>query len=129
MGLHIRLKAGERIIVGGAVLRNGDARGDLWIENEVPVLRECDVLPPGAANTPCGRIYLALQLLYVDPARADAHRATYRELSASVREVAPSLSTLLADVDRDVAEGRPYQALKRARRLLATEQERFSHVL
>ena len=51
MALRLRLKAGERVIVGGAILRNGSKGTELVVENETPVLRENDVLRLDAVRT------------------------------------------------------------------------------
>jgi flagellar protein FlbT len=122
MSLRLSLRPAERVIIGGAVIRNGGYRATLRIENEVPVLRESDILSPGAVTTPCQRVYLALQLLYVDPAHAAQHLDTFHTLAAEVAEAAPSCRRLLAPVEEHVSSGRLYQALKSARRLLDHER-------
>lgn len=66
MALKIKLKPHERLIIGGAVVANGDSKCDLIIENEVPVLRDKDILREKEANTPSKRVYFAIQLMYVD---------------------------------------------------------------
>jgi flagellar protein FlbT len=128
MALRLRLKPRERLIVGGALLRNGSTRSQLMIENQVPVLRGCDILSPRAVRTPCGRIYMALQLLYVDPDGVEQHRRTYRKLVADVLAAAPSCGRWIKTVDAHVSAGRIYQAIRSARPLLAHEQELLRHV-
>jgi len=126
--LHITLKAGERVVIGGAALRNGGSSTELWIENEVPVLREPDVIAPGAARTPCERVYLALELAYVDPIRSAEHLAAYRALSAEVTAAAPSCGPHLEAIDAHVCAGRLFRALRRTRDLLRHEREILSRV-
>ena len=128
MALHITLKPGERVVIGGAALRNGGSSADLWIENEVPVLREPDVIAPGAARTPCERIYLALELAYVDPVRTAEHLAAYRTLAADVTAAAPSCAPHLDAIDAHVRAGRLFKALRRTRDLLRHERELMSRV-
>ena len=65
MGLKISLKPDERIIISGAVLKNGSARSDFVIENNLPILREKNIMSLTEANSPCKRIYFAIQLMYV----------------------------------------------------------------
>src|SRR5439155_12790288 len=96
MALRLSLKPHERVIIGGAALRNGGTRTELLIENEVPVLRESDILSPSMVRTPCERIYLVLQLMYVDPERSEQHIDRYRSLVADVAATAPSCRPLLA---------------------------------
>jgi len=128
MALRLTLKPHERVIVGGAVIRNGDSRAALLIENEVPVLREPDILSPSAVRTPCERIYMALQLMYVDEERITEHHATYIELAAEVLQAAPSLAPILRTVEEQLTAGRIYQALKSARELLHRERGLVSDV-
>jgi flagellar protein FlbT len=128
MALRLTLKPRERVIVGGAAIRNAGQRALLLIENEVPVLRESDILSPAAVRTPCQRIYLALQLAYVDGERATEHLATYEVLAAEVRQAAPSLGPGLDAIDEILRAGRIYQALKTAQGLLQREHELVSHV-
>ncbi|MDM7913937.1 MAG: flagellar biosynthesis repressor FlbT [Candidatus Eisenbacteria bacterium] len=128
MALRLTLKPNERVIIGGAVLRNGAGRTWLLIENQVPVLRGSDILSPQAVRTPCERIYLALQLMYVDPENAVQHEGTFRELVSEVCEAAPSCHTWIDRVQDSVARGQLYQALKAARVLLEHERELMSNV-
>lgn len=123
MALRLTLRPNERVIVGGAVVRNGESRCELLIENEVPVLREPDILSPNAVHTPCERIYLALQLMYVDEERSAQHQVTYEELVAEVLQAAPSLAPSLQAIQDQVGAGRIYQALKGAHGLLHRERE------
>jgi flagellar biosynthesis regulator FlbT len=66
MTLKITLKPHEKFILGGAVITNGDAKSTFALENDVPILREKDILTLTSADTPCKRIYFAIQLMYVD---------------------------------------------------------------
>ena len=128
MPLRLTLKPQERVIIGGAVIHNRDLRADLLIENEVPVLRESDILSPKLVRTFCERIYLALQLMYVDEANASQNGDAFRLLSDEVAKISPSLKGLLKEIRGLVDEGRLYQALKRAKELINRERELLGHV-
>jgi flagellar protein FlbT len=128
MALRLKLKPNERVIIGGAVVRNGRSRVELLIDNEVPVLREADILSPGAVRTPCERIYLVLQLVYVDAEQVSKHLTTLHSLMADVLKVAPSCRRLIEPIEQQVSEGRFYQALKSARSLIDHERELMAHV-
>ena len=128
MALQLRLKPGERMILGGVVVRNGEHRATLHIETKATVLRSQDILRPRDVRTPCERIVLALQLLYIEPERADAHRKSYVGLARDVREAAPSFGPHLDTIDTLLLEGEPYRALKAARPLLALERRLLGHV-
>jgi len=128
VALRLTLKPHERVILGGAVLRNGGSRVDLLIENRVPVLRGADILSPSAVHTPCERIYLALQLMYVDPGQASQYREMLRSLVAEVLEAAPSCRRLIEQMESLIAADQLYQGLKVTRKLIEHERELMSHV-
>jgi len=128
MPLRLTLKPHERIILGGAVVRNGEAHASLLIENQVPVLRENDILSPRTVCTPCERVYLALQLIYVEPERRGTHLETYRRLADAVAEAAPSCRTIVERIDEHVNAGHFYQALKAGHVLRRHERELLQHV-
>lgn len=128
MALRLALKAGERLIIGGAVVRMGRTRGELFVDSHTPVLRESDVLSPAAVRTPCERIVLALQLVYVEPDQVSRHLDLYRDLATQVLEAAPSVAPFLKVVDQHLEAGETYRALKSARALLDYERELMAHV-
>lgn len=127
MALRLKLKAGERVIVGGAVVRNGSSRAELFVENDTPVLREPDVMRPDAVRTPCERIYLTLQLMYVDQQAPSWCVEAYHELTEEVLAAAPSCGPHIRAIDTELAAGRLFQALRQARRLIEHERELLSH--
>jgi flagellar protein FlbT len=129
MALRLTLKPNERVIIGGAVIRNGDNRVEFLIENEIPILRESDILSPTAVRTPCERIYLALQLIYVDPDRVSQHRATFRALVSDVRQAAPSTNPYLEKIEGLVEAGSLYQAIKTAQSLLKYERKLMANAV
>lgn len=126
--LRLTLKPHERAILGDAVIKNGPGRTSLFIENEVPILREADILSPRAVHTPCERIYMALQLVYMDTEHRDNMLIVYRSLVDEVRGAAPSLHPLLDAIDVHVVAGEWYQAVKSARPLLEREREILARV-
>ncbi len=128
MPLRLTLKPHERAILGGAVLTNGKHRTELFVETEVPVLRGGDILSPSMVRTPCERVVLAIQLMYVDPHQRALHHATYRTLADEVLDASPSSGRLLAPIAECVDAGQYYQALKLGRELIAFEKEIVSHV-
>jgi len=70
MALKLTLRPNERVVIGGAVLSNAGLHvAHVLVENESPILRSKDILRPEDATTPCRRIYLAIQLMYVEPSR------------------------------------------------------------
>jgi flagellar protein FlbT len=128
MAFRLTLKPHERAVLAGAVIRNGNSRTVLLVENEVPILRECDILSPAAVRTPADRVVLAIQLMYLDAAQRDGHHAAYLTLAGELRDTAPSLREELVQVDDHVSAGRYYQALRAARRLREGERRLLDHV-
>lgn len=127
MPLKLDLRPHEKLFLGGAVLVNGDSRCQLAVLNDVPVLREKDILKEEDADTPCKKIYLAVQLMYMDMPNLARYHQYYWEQVRAVIEVAPSTAELLSKVSNDVLEAHYYQALKAARELVRYEQELVSN--
>jgi flagellar protein FlbT len=128
MALKITLKPRERLIIGGAVVTNGENRSSLLIENNVPILREQDILSEKNADSPCSRIYFAIQLMYVDEKNLAEHHTLYWKLATDVVRAAPSTVTLIEQINDLILNGRYYQALKKAKKLMEYEQEVLKRV-
>jgi flagellar protein FlbT len=126
--LRISLKAGERLIVGGAVVRNGGGRADLLIENDVPILRGREVMSLEEASSPCRRIYFTIQLMYVDEGHVAEHQKLYWQLVKDLVDASPSMQEALTGISTLIADGQYYAALKAARKLIAYEEELIRHV-
>ena len=129
MTLKITLKPRENMIIGGAVLINGNPKNtDLIIENTVPVLRQKDILSEKDATSPCSRIYFVIQLMYIDEANLLTHHNAYWKLVRELLDAAPSLTGFIDQINQHILSGRHYQALKLARELITYEQEVISRV-
>ena len=129
MALKITLKPQEKMILGGAVISNGNNAGcQLIIENEVPILREKDILSENDADTPCRRLYFIIQLMYIDEGNPAIHQKNYWSLVKELIKAAPSTVGLIDHISEEIVSGRHYQALKLARKLIDYEQEVISRV-
>ena len=126
MTLKVELKPGERIIVGTAVIRNGEARARLHIEGDAPILREKDILTPATADSPAKKIYLAVQLMYLS-GDLTAHNEFYFPLVQDFLRAAPSALPLIAEINSRILAGDLYKALKAVRSLITYEQELIAH--
>ena len=126
MGLKVELKPGERIIIGDAVITNDDQRTRLVIEGEAPILREKDILTVENADTPCKKIYLVVQLMYLarDPI---PHHELYFQLIRDVLTAAPSTRVYFDRINNHILTGMLYRALKETQRLIEYEKELFEH--
>jgi flagellar protein FlbT len=123
MSLKITLKSNERLIVGGAVVRNGGKGTVLFIENTIPILREKDILGEKDSNTPCKRVYFTIQLMYIDEANVPQYRRAYSELAGDILQAAPSTASFVEQINERIEAGNYYQALKVARNLIDYEEE------
>jgi len=127
MPLKLDLRPHEKLFLGGSVVVNGDNRCHLTVLNDVPVLREKDILKDEDADTPCKRIYLAVQLMYMDAPNLARYHQYYWDQVKAVIQVAPSTIELIGKVSDFVLDGQYYQALKAARELISYEQELVSN--
>ncbi|CAH2032601.1 flagellar biosynthesis repressor FlbT [Trichlorobacter ammonificans] len=128
MPLKLNLKADERVIIGGAVIRNGGKHAELFIENNVPILREKDIMPEEAADTPAKRLYFTLQLIYIDAENRPAHIEYFFTLAHDLMEAAPSTRSYISAICDQITVSRFYQALKIAHTLIEYEKELTTHV-
>lgn len=122
MGLKVELKPGERIIIGDSIVTNDDQRTKLIIEGDAPILREKDIMTSDAANTPCKKIYLVVQLMYLsrDPA---VHHELYFSLMKETVSAAPSMQPYFDRINNQILTGNVYKALKETQSLIEYEKE------
>ena len=128
MPLKITLKPHERMIVGSAVITNGNTKCDLLIENNVPILRQKDIMSEKEADSPGRRIYFAIQLMYVDEGNLIEHHNTYWKLVQDIVKAAPSMLGLIDEISENILSSSYYQALKLAGKLIDYEQEVIDRV-
>ena len=124
MPLKLSLKPGEKFVLNGAVVQNGDRRGVLILQNKASVLREKDILQPEDANTPAKRIYFPVMMMYLDEAAAPK---LYDEFALRLTEFmgATRNPAVLADcvaASRYVMGREYYKALMSARKLVEYEE-------
>jgi flagellar protein FlbT len=124
LGLKITLKPNEKMIVGGAIVTNGNIKNtDLIIENNVPVLRQKDILSEKDATSPCSRIYFTIQLMYIDEENIAAHHNIYWSLVRELLDAAPRLTGHIDLINEQILSANYYGALKLASELIHFEQE------
>jgi len=128
MPLKITLKPNERMIVGGAVITNGNTRCDLLIENKVFILRQKDIMSEKDADSPCRKIYFTIQLMYIDEENLIEHHNTFWKLVQDIVKAAPSMLALIDQISEHILNNKYYQALKLAKKLIEYEQEIIAHV-
>jgi len=110
------------LIIGDSLITNSNQRTRLYIEGNAPILREKDILTDATATTPCKRVYLAVQLMYLG-GEIETMRQSYFELIDDLIKAAPSTMGYIDDINNEILTGSLYKALKAAKRLISYEQE------
>ena len=130
MALKLTLKPGEKFVINGAVIVNGERRSHLLIQNKVSMLREKDVMQQKEANTPVKHIYFAIQMLYLDETNDSSF---YDEFAMRMQE----FMSVIVDKDalkkcgkilNAVNNGNYYYALTICKKLLPFERSRLEYL-
>jgi flagellar protein FlbT len=122
MALKVELKPFERIIIGQSLVTNSDARTRLLIDGEAPILREKDILTAATADTPVKRLYLCIQLMYLEndiPKYQDLYMGFVKDLLEAV----PSFRKSIETASKLILSGSLYNSLKEIRKLIKLEAE------
>lgn len=122
MALKIELKPFERIIIGQSLITNADTRIRFLIEGSGPILREKDILTAETATTPMKRIYLCVQMMYLEDDIAK-YQAIYFDLVKDVIGAAPSFKKPIEAASNHILSGSFYKALKDIKKLIAREEQ------
>ena len=127
MPLKLSLKPGEKFVLNGAVVANGDKRTSLVLQNKACVLREKDIMQPDDAGTPARRIYLPIMMMYLDGEDTERY---YNDFALRMTEFMGAISShetlsICVDISRDVMGGAYYKALMQCKKLFAFERERL----
>lgn len=125
MPLKLSLKPGEKFVLNGAVVQNGDRRGVLVLQNKASVLREKDIMQEAEVTTPAKRIYFPVMMMYLDETMAPK---LYDEFARRLSEFmgATRNPEALADcvaASRHVMAREYYKALMSARKLVDYEEK------
>ncbi len=125
MPLKLSLKPGETFVVNGAVLRNGERRGVLLLENHARVLREKDIMQPEEADTPVRQAYFAVMQMYLTgETEGPAYDRTALALAGVLKsQPDDALRQRILDISRDVSAGALYRALTGCRKLITARRE------
>jgi flagellar protein FlbT len=126
--LAVKLKPGERLVVNGAVLHNGNARNVLYFANRASILRERDVMQVEQAVTPTSRVYFTVQLMLLNPEGADSYQPTFEQLMTGLLRTfkSPPILKGLTDCVFWVGQADHYKALAALRPVLDYEAKLLS---
>ncbi len=128
MSLKLRLKPEEKVLVGKAVIKNGSKTSEFVVENNVPILRQKDILTEEEANSPSRRVYFVIQLMYIDSEKLVEYHGKYWELVNDILVAAPSTKPYIERISEQILACDYYQALKLTRKLMNYEEELLAHV-
>ncbi len=123
-GLVLKLGPGERVLINGAVIQNGERRSRMSVLSpNANILRLRDAIHPDDVDTPVKRVcYVAQLVLAGDAAPEDGARQMLlgiEQLSQVFRD--QDSRDLLAQATQWVRDENVYKALRSLRCLLARE--------
>jgi flagellar protein FlbT len=122
MALKVELKPFERIVIGESVITNSETRTTFLIEGEAPILREKDILTGPAANTPVKRLYLCVQMMYLEK-DIPKYQDLYMEFVKDLLQAVPSFRKEIEAASKLILSGSLYGSLKEIRKLIKREEE------
>ena len=130
MPLKLSLKPGEKFVLNGAVVQNGDRRGVLVLQNKASVLREKDIMQEDEVNSPARRIYFPVMMMYLDEAGATRYYDEFvRRMSEFMGVVRnPEILADCVSISRFAMGREYYKALMLCRKLIEYEDERLGNV-
>ncbi len=130
MPLKLSLKPGEKFVLNGAVVQNGDRRSVLLLQNKASVLRERDIMQEDEVNSPARHIYFPVMMMYLDePGAQRYHDEFIRRLSEFMSVIAnPEIMADCITISKHLLEREYYKALMLCRKLIEWEDERLRDV-
>lgn len=125
MGLVLKVKAGDRVVVNGAVLRNASRNQMIVeIENQSDVLRAEEILAESMASTPVRRLCHLIQIAMVSrDDRAELFPRIYESIAELETALAKSQGQTLRDTRALVEENNLYAAYRRLLPVITYEDE------
>jgi flagellar protein FlbT len=128
--LKLSLKPGEKFVLNGAVVQNGDRRASLLLQNKASVLREKDIMQADEVTSPARHIYFPVMMMYLDEAGANRNYDEFAKRLAEFMGVIqnPAILTVCLAISKHVMAKEYYKALMLARKLIEYEDERLGNV-
>jgi len=128
--LKLSLKPGEKFVLNGAVVQNGDRRGVLVLQNKASVLREKDIMQAEDVTSPARRIYFPVMMMYLDEGSAERYYDEFvRRLSEFMGVISnPAVLAECVAISKHCMEREYYKALMLCRKLIEYEDERLGNV-
>jgi flagellar biosynthesis repressor protein FlbT len=129
MPLKLSLKPGEKFVINGAVMTNGEKRVCLILQNKACLLREKDIMQTEDATTPARRIYLPIMMMYLGPDQGDDY---YNDFALRMTEFMGAIQNhealaICVEISKEVMSSSFYRALMLCKKLFEFERERLGH--
>jgi flagellar protein FlbT len=130
MPLKLSLKPGEKFVLNGAVVQNGDRRSVLLLQNKASVLRERDIMQEDEVTSPARHVYFPVMMMYLDEAGASRYHDEFvLRLSEFMGVISnPAILAECVNISKHLLEREYYKALMLCRKLIEYEDERLRHV-
>jgi len=127
MPLKLSLKPGERFVLNGAVVQNGDRRCSLVLQNKASVLREKDIMQETEVTSPARHIYFPVMMMYLDEVGADKYYDEFmRRMSEFMSVIAnPMVLAECVSISKSLMVKEYYKALMGCRKLIDYEDDRL----
>ena len=122
MALKVELKPFERILIGQRLITNTELRTKLMIDVHAPILREKDILTAETADTPVKRLYLCVQMMYLED-DIPKYQDLYMSFVKDLLEAVPSFRKSIETASRLILGGSLYQSLREIQKLTKREAE------
>jgi flagellar protein FlbT len=131
MPLKLSLKPGERFVLNGAVVQNGDRRSALILQNKASVLREKDIMQEEEVSTPARHVYFPVMMMYLDEAGPARYYDEFVKRIGEFMSVVRNPDTLAEciNISKHVMAREYYKALMGCRKLIEFEDERLGNVV
>jgi len=121
MPLVIHIKPGESLLIGmGSITNRSEHRTHLEINGDFPWLHQKEVMQATDATSPCKRLYLTIQTMYLSDDVEQLHETYFAQLR-DIQQAAPSTAPYLKKISDEIQAGRHHKALKEAQRLIEHE--------
>ena len=127
MPLKLSLKPGERFVLNGAVVQNGDRRCSLVLQNKASVLREKDIMQAEEVNSPARHVYFPVMMMYLDEGGADKYYDEFLRRTTEFMNVISNTAVLAecVGISKSILSREYYKALMGCRKLIDYEDERL----
>jgi len=127
MPLKLSLKPGERFVLNGAVVQNGDRRCSLVLQNKASVLREKDIMQAEEVDSPARHVYFPVMMMYLDEGGADKYYDEFLRRMTEFMNVISNTAVLAecVGVSKSIMSREFYKALMGCRKLIDYEDERL----